>query len=181
MTTDISKMYRVVLLSEDQRDLHRFVWREDRTQPMRDYRMTRLTFGVSASPFAANMALRQNALNLQEKYPQAAQAALDCFYVDDGLVGEDSVDDAVCLRGELQSLFFAGGFTLRKWRTSDKAVETDIPLHLRDQESTQPITYTEAYARVLGVEWDATTDAFKPLVPVNYTYEPEKLTKRRLL
>ena len=53
------------------------------------------------------MVLRQNTLNLQEKYPWVAQAALDCFYVDDGLVGADSVDDAVGLRDELQRLFFA--------------------------------------------------------------------------
>ena len=103
---------------------------------------------------------------------------MDCFYVDDGLVGADSVDDAVGLRDELQHLSFAGGFTLRKWRTSDKAVEMDIPLHLRDQDPTQLITYTKVYTRVLGVEWDATTDAFRPLVPANYTYEPGKLTKR---
>ena len=29
LTTDVSRMYRAVLLPEDQRDLHRFVWRED--------------------------------------------------------------------------------------------------------------------------------------------------------
>ena len=118
---------------------------------MRDYRMTRQTFGVLASPFAANMALRQNALNLQEKYPRAVQAALDCFYVDDGLVGTDSVDDTVGLRDELQRLFLAGGFTLMKWRTSEKAVENDIPLRLCDQDPKQLITYTEVYTRVL--EW----------------------------
>ena len=106
---------------------------------------------------------------------------MDCFYVDDGLVGADSVDDAVCLRDELQRLFLAGGFRLRKRRTSEEAVEKDIPLHLHDQDSKQLITYTEVYTRVLGVEWDTTTDAFRPLVPIDYTYKPGKLTKRRLL
>ena len=179
MTTDVSKMYRAILLSKDQRDLHRFMWREDRTQPLRDYRMLRLTFGVSASSFAANMVLKQNALNLQQKYPRAAKAALECFYVDDGLVGADSVEEAICLQDELQHLFSAGGFTLRKWKTSDATVKENIPLHLRDQDPTQLITYTEVLTRVLGVEWDATTDTFKPLVPVSY--EPGPLTKRRLL
>ena len=42
MAIDVSKMYCVVLLSEDQRDRHRFLWRRDCTQPIRDYRMTRL-------------------------------------------------------------------------------------------------------------------------------------------
>ena len=45
--------------------------------------MTRLTFRVSALPFKTNMVLRQNALDFQQYYPRAAQAALDRFYVDD--------------------------------------------------------------------------------------------------
>ena len=101
MTTDVGKMYSAILLSEDQWDLHRSKCREDCTQPLRDYCMTRLTFCVLASPFAANMTLRQNVLNLQEDYPRAAQVALDCFYVDNSLVGVDSVDDAICLKDEL--------------------------------------------------------------------------------
>lgn len=105
MTTDVSKMYRAILLSKDQRDLHRFVWREDRAQPLRDYRMLRLTFGVSASSFAANMALKQNALNLRHKYPRAAKAVLECFFVDDGLIGAESEEEAISLQDELQQLF----------------------------------------------------------------------------
>ena len=81
--------------------------------------MTRLTFGVSASPSAANMALKQNALDFHQEYPRAAQAALNCFYVDDGLVGADSVEDAICLQDELQHLFSAGGLTLKKWKTNN--------------------------------------------------------------
>ena len=37
----------------------------------------------------------------------------------------------------------------------------------------------EVFTRVIGVEWNATTDAFKHLVPANY--EPGRLTKRKLL
>ena len=62
MTTDVEKLYRAVLLTEEQRDLHLFHWRDDCTQPLRDYRMTRLTFGKCASSFAVNMALRAHDL-----------------------------------------------------------------------------------------------------------------------
>ena len=80
VTTDVGKMYRAVLLTEKQRDLHRFLWREDRKQPIRDYRMTcTLTLDVCASSFAANMALKQNALDYQQEYPQAANSALEAF------------------------------------------------------------------------------------------------------
>ena len=44
LATDVSRMYRAVLLPESQRDLHRFVWRNDSTKKLEDYRMTRLTF-----------------------------------------------------------------------------------------------------------------------------------------
>ena len=32
------------------RDFHRFVWRNNPKDPLLDYRMTRITFGVSATP-----------------------------------------------------------------------------------------------------------------------------------
>ena len=38
LTTDISRMYRAVLLDEDDKDLHRFVWRRRSTEPLCDYR-----------------------------------------------------------------------------------------------------------------------------------------------
>ena len=111
MATDVTKMYRAILLSEDQRDLHRFLWREDCNQPIRDYRMTRLTFGVCASPFAANMALRPNALDHQLEFPRAAKATLESFYVDDGLVGADSIEDAIQLRRRIAASILVSRFS----------------------------------------------------------------------
>ena len=45
LTTDVSKMYWAVLLPEDQQDLHHFIWRSQQ-EPLQDYRVIRLTFGV---------------------------------------------------------------------------------------------------------------------------------------
>ena len=101
LTTDVSKMYRAVLLPDNQRDLHRFVWRSQPDQVLRDYRMTRLTFGVSLSSFAANMCVKQNSNDFEQSYPQAAKAVNDSFYVDDGLTGEDSVEGALALQKQL--------------------------------------------------------------------------------
>lgn len=52
-------MYRAVELIPADRDLHRFVWQNDPKEPLFDYMMTRVTFRVSASSFAANMAVKQ--------------------------------------------------------------------------------------------------------------------------
>ena len=58
LTADVSKMYRAIELTDADKDLHRFVWRSNSSDPLKDYRMTRVTFGVSASSFAANMLSR---------------------------------------------------------------------------------------------------------------------------
>ena len=83
LTADVSKMYRAVLLCESDKDLHRFVWRQSPEEPLRDFHMTRVTFGVSASSYAANMSVKQNSLNLAAEYPLAAHAVQNSFYVDD--------------------------------------------------------------------------------------------------
>ena len=71
LTTDVSKMYRAIKLTQSDRDYHRFVWRRNHTESLMDYRMTRLTFGVSASSFEANMAVKQNAMDFALQYPLA--------------------------------------------------------------------------------------------------------------
>ena len=110
--TDVSRMCWAILLPGDQRDLHRFVWRTDTTQPLRDYRMTRLTFRVSASLFAANMGMKQNMLDHASAYPLAAQIVFVSFYMDDGLTDANSVEEAVELSKELEKMFDCGRFTL---------------------------------------------------------------------
>ncbi len=111
-----------IALSESDRDLHRFIWRSSPNETLKDYRMTRLTFGVSASSFIVNMCVKQNALDLLMDFPLAAKAVDDSFYVDDGLTGADSIDQAVKLHHELQSLFTKGGFLLRKWNSNESEV-----------------------------------------------------------
>ena len=65
---------------------------------LKDYRMTRITFGVSASCFAANMAVKKNAEDLPDEFPLAAKAVRESFYVDDRLMGADDVETAIKLR-----------------------------------------------------------------------------------
>jgi len=179
LTTDVSKMYRAVELAQVDRDLHRFVWRSNPKGPLLDYRMTRVTFGVSASSFAANMAVKQNALDHAVQYPQAAEVVSDSFYVDDGLTGADSVPEAIELRQQLQNLFSKGGFLLRKWNSSDPRAIQDLPPDLKDAKSTQAMPSSEEHTKTLGIQWNASKDHFK----LSVTGPPplENLTKRGLV
>lgn len=112
LRADISKMYQAIELTSDH-DLHCFVWRSDPNVLLVDYRMTQVTLRVPSS-FAANMAVRQNAIDYAQKFPLAAEIVQKCFYVDDCLTGADNLQSALSLQQQLMDLFSHGGFVLKK-------------------------------------------------------------------
>ena len=179
LTADVSKMYRAIVLAESDRDLHRFVWRSHPDDPLRDYRMTRVTFGVSASSFAANMSVKQNALDHKLDCPKAAEVVETSFYVDDCLTGAESVEEALDLQNQLVTLFSKGGFLLRKWNSSDPKVMYHIEPELRDVQPTHSIPVPDDYTKTLGIEWNANLDHFRLAVtPLNAATD---MTKRALV
>ena len=72
--------------------------------PILDYRMTCVTFGVSASSFISNMAIKQNAYDHANEYLLAAKVVHESFYMDDSLTGADIIEDAQKLQQQLQDL-----------------------------------------------------------------------------
>ena len=102
-------MYLAVELVDEDKDFHRFVWRSDPKDCLVDYRMTRVTFGVAASSFAANMAVKQNAVDHTLEYPEAVHKSR---YVDDCLTGAEDPQSALTLQRQLCELFSRGGFVL---------------------------------------------------------------------
>ena len=179
LTTDVSRMYRGIELPPLDRDLHRFVWRDDISEPVRDYRMTRVTFGVSASSFVANMAVRQNAVDLAMKYPLAYKAVMESFYVDDGLTGADTPEEAVKLHEELQEMFGRAGLLLRKWNSNDPQVLHHIPSELRDSHLVHQIPDSNEYTKTLGVEWNTRLDHFR--LAVTQPPSSDVATKRTIV
>ena len=178
LTADISRMYRAVLLPEAQRDLHRFVWRRHQHEELKDYRMTRLTFGVSASSFAANMAVKANAIQNRETHPRAALVVEEDFYVDDALTGADSNSEATSLQKELQQLFDKGGFLLRKWKSNKPEVLRHLPEHLVEQATIKELPGEGEFTKVLGINWNTESDSLHLTTSI---ISSERLLTKRML
>ena len=159
LIADVSRMYRAIYLTKEDKDLHRFVWRRNPSAPLLDFRMTRVTFGVSSSSFIANMCVKQNALDFAMEYPNAAKVMNESFYVDDCLTGSDTPEGAIKLHHELMALFDKGGFLLRK--------------------CTLSISNPESYTKTLGIEWNSTSDRFR--LTVAAVPQINGLTKRALV
>ena len=179
LTADVSKMYCAVRLAEADQDLHHFVWRSNTDEPLQDFRMTRVTFGVSASSFAANMSVKRNARDHTMEFPKAAKAVETAFYVNDCLTGADSVEDATNLYHQLLDLFEKGGFLLRKWNSSDSEVLCHIKPELRDVQSTHDIPIPDEYTKALGIQWNTNDDHFCLTVPS--LQQTNNMTKRALV
>ena len=153
LNADISKMYREVLLHPSDKDLHRFVWGASPTDPLQDYRMCRVTFEVSASPYLAVKTLQQTAKEHGEDYPDVTNHILSSFYVDDFLGGDDSAQEALDLYTHMCEVLQKGGFNLTKWRSSSKEVLQGIPVHLQESTPIKDSTSEQAptISKALGL------------------------------
>ena len=109
LTGDIAKMYRAVELAPEDRHLHRFLWRKNTSDPICEYEMNRVTFGVASSPHLAVQTLQQTAHD-HSTHPLASYHICQSFYVDDLLGGACNIKQANLLRVSLCETLAKGGF-----------------------------------------------------------------------
>ncbi len=172
-SSDISKMFREVELHESERDLHRFLLRND-SGAINDCRMQRLTFGVRPSPYLATQVIQDLAKRYSATYPIASKAILNDFYVDDFVSGADSVEAAQEIRTQLCELLRLAQMTLRKWRTSSDAFRDTIPKELVETEDLQLVS-SEKSLKALGIHWDVAQDCLRvPSPEIDSSVTPTK-------
>ena len=176
LTADISKMYRAVYLDPRDRDLHRFLWREQPTGPLVDYRMTRVTFGVSSSPYLAIRALQQTAHDFGHQYPVARPLVSEAFYADDLLTSADTPEQVLHIYKQLRAILLKGGFDLRKWRSSSPTVLASIDPSVRETIPIQDLTDNQPgnHPKALGVEWNSTQDTMSTSLCLPTSYASTK-------
>ena len=71
---DVEKMFLQIGLKEEDRDSHRYLWRNlDPDATPKIYRMTRVTFGVISSPFLAICTTQEHARKCKETFPEVKE------------------------------------------------------------------------------------------------------------
>ncbi|GFW88584.1 integrase catalytic domain-containing protein [Trichonephila clavipes] len=148
----VEKMFRQIKVHEEDVDWQRILWRDSPTEPIREYRLTTVTYGTSSAPFLSTRTLRQLTIDEQENYPATSRATLGHFYVDDLLSGSATKKGAIQLVSELQEMMKRGGFSLRKWVSNDPDVLTTIPEELKAVNSKHMIKEDEP-VKILGIAW----------------------------
>uniref|UniRef100_A0A8D8XDY8 Integrase catalytic domain-containing protein n=1 Tax=Cacopsylla melanoneura TaxID=428564 RepID=A0A8D8XDY8_9HEMI len=174
LTADIRQMYLAIKLHPEDSVYQQILWRKDPSQPVQQYEITRVCFGVTSSPFHALRVVKQLTKDEGHRFPKAAQVLNDHIYVDDVATGADSISEARELREQLSNLLAAGGFELRKWSCSHPEVLDGLALDLLENPHPMGDAHT---LRILGIQWDSKEDAFSYRVtPIDTC-----VTKRQVL
>ncbi|XP_063931848.1 uncharacterized protein LOC135143838 [Zophobas morio] len=66
---DIKMMYRQILITLEHRDYQRIIWRFSPNEPLADFRLRTVTYGLSSAPYLAIRTLLQLANDAEKKKP----------------------------------------------------------------------------------------------------------------
>ena len=68
-TSDIRQMYRQILVAPEHHDFQRILWRFSSTEPVIEYQLNTVTYGVSSSPYLAIRSIHQLVVDQGSSYP----------------------------------------------------------------------------------------------------------------
>lgn len=175
ISADIKKMYRQIKVIPEQWNLQRIFWRENRMEPLKEYCLIVVTYGLASSPYLSVKAMQTGAMAMQKEYPEAVNAIVNDFYMDDALTGAENEQKAMQLAKQMQIVLADSQLPLCKWRSNSKLLVRE----LSEQNIESVMLNEQGHTSVLGLKWITTTDEFTYIVKCAKI--EEKLTKRSIL
>ncbi|XP_043496425.1 uncharacterized protein LOC122520402 [Polistes fuscatus] len=175
ITADIAKMYRQIIIDPRDRKYQTILWRRQESDPVKTYRLNTVTYGTASASFLATRTLHQLASDEFDRFPRAAIALKEDFYVDDLLTGARTVREAKQVRDELISITAGAGMHLRQWASNCAEILKDLDTadnNIINLDSSETI-------KTLGVNWNAAEDNIG--YTVKRAADPSKVTKRVIL
>ena len=182
---DISKMYHRILIPERDQHVHRYLWRDLKTDRVPDvYVKTVLTFGDKPAPAMAQIALRKTAEQAEDVYPDAAKVLKQNTYMDDICSSVHTKAEAKKLTSDIDRVLDEGGFRVKGWLSSEPQ-EEDANCS-PSQETEKNLLDTMNEEKVLGTVWNHKEDKMCYKVSIEFIKNQAedvkiKLTKRKVL
>lgn len=172
---DIKKMYRQILINEQDLPYQKIFWRFNPNEPIKEYVLLTVTYGLKSSPFLALRTMLELANEYENDYPLAAYATRYERYMDDYMTGSESEGQLIELYHQLIAMLKEGRFDLSKWRTNCPRLIGIINADFSDHI----IELTDEATSILGLKWQPSSDCFT--FEVSEKWEGQKNTKRAVL
>ena len=154
---DIEKAFLQIGLSETCRDYVRFLWYDDienlhfnmlSNAKLATFRLCRVLFGVTSSPFLLNGTLKLHVEKYLNSYPSNVLKLLQSLHVDDLNSCTDEVNDGINFYRWCKSILKEGGFNLRKFESNSKVLDVFCESDFIPKPET----------KILGISWDKQKD-----------------------
>ena len=149
---DIEKAFLMIAMSQEDRDVLRFLWVDNPRSSNPNviiYRFARVVFGVSSSPYLLNSTI-QHHLKQYSSRPEVVAKLLESFYVDDLVCGGNDEEEAYDHFSYAREVLSHASFNLRKFVTNSHVLREKMR---REPESDQ------THAGVLNVTCDDATSS----------------------
>ncbi|XP_076291065.1 uncharacterized protein LOC143214212 [Lasioglossum baleicum] len=160
LTSDITKMYRQILVDPQDVDYQRILWRSSPSEPIGHYQLLTVTYGTAPAPFLALRVLQQLIEDEGSQFPLATRVLQHHLYVDDCVFGAFEDSTLIEARNQLIALLSKAHFRLHKWTSNASHLLADISPH--DHGIVQEkILQSDDTVKVLGVAWSPEVDAFR--------------------
>lgn len=183
LTADIEQAFLQILLDESDRNAVRFLWVENDNKmghfETKIFRMTRVLFGATPSPFLLAATLKHHIKKYEREYPLAYQILNSQLFVDDLISGLENENQSFEIYKQIKEILREGGFNMRKWKTNSEILQKEL---------NEAENYSESlndFSKVLGYIWDSNNDTLKlesEFVKINdQSNQFNPLTKRLLL
>lgn len=160
---DVVKMYRQFKLKPEYTGFLRILWQWMKNGPVKVLELLTVTYGLKDAAFVATRTLYQIALDFQKKYPLAAQVIIKSFYIDNGLYGSNSIEEATEMVKQLVALTREVHLELHKWCANEPGMLTGIP---SEQQEAMSIDESEGECgiKTLGMLWYPKNDVYRFVV-----------------
>lgn len=164
ISADIVKMFRQVLIHEDDRPFQSILWRNSDEEEISTYHINTVAYGTASATYLAVRALHFLADTYADELPTGAQVIKNNFYVDDFLCGAATLPELARIKTEVTEILQRGCFELAKWHSNHpKFINDNTIKHLNIDDAH--------ITSALGITWDQSRDeflfAFKPPSNIN--------------
>ncbi|XP_050534989.1 uncharacterized protein LOC126902010 [Daktulosphaira vitifoliae] len=178
-SSDITKMYRQIIVAEQDRKWQKILWRSKPSEKIEEYHLNTLTYGTSHASYVATACLEKLANENENKYPLASLAIKEDFYMDDYLGGGNSIAEALMLRNDIIKIMNSAGFQLRKWMSNEPLLLSNIPN--ADNDPLIVLNLDGSTTKTLGLCWNPVNDVYLYKVNIERNDNEEASTKRNVL
>ncbi|XP_062606698.1 uncharacterized protein LOC134268455 [Saccostrea cucullata] len=171
LTTDIEKAFLNVGLEEEDRDVTRFFWFDEPTNPngtLVDYRFKSILFGATCSPFILNAVLMKH---LKENASTWTQKLTENLYVDNIISSFPTENELISFYNCSRTLFAKAGFNLRSWGSNSEL--------LQEHAKKDGVFDKDSVVKVLGMKWNVKEDILTFAKTRNSQHRKKQFDKER--